>query len=51
MTKLEELINEYYATEGLSLRDHINEMSREMDVHEFATELVDLLHHLNKKIK
>ena len=50
MTKLEQLLNEFYATEGLTLSNHIHEIQAEMDTHETVNELKNLLHWLNKKI-
>jgi len=50
MTKLEQLLNEFYATEGLTLRNHLYEIEAEVDTHEAVNEFKNLLHWLNKKI-
>ncbi|MFS1518627.1 hypothetical protein V1503_19505 [Bacillus sp. SCS-151] len=47
MTKLEQLLNKYYATEELSLSDHMNAIQKEVDANEFNK----LLHWLNKEVQ
>ena len=50
MTKLEKLLNEYYATEGLTLSEHLSEIREEVDTYDVVNELVSLLSWLNKEI-
>jgi len=50
MTKLEQLLNEFYATEGLTLSNHLYEIESEVDTHEAVDEYKKLLIWLNKKI-
>lgn len=51
MTKVEQLINSYYRTEGMSLLDHLNATIEESsDNGEIISELCSLLHFLNKEV-
>lgn len=50
MTKLEQLINKYYATEGQSLSDILYSIKEEQEWYEVANELNDLLRWSNNEL-
>lgn len=51
MTKLEKLINEYFATDDIPLEDHIDIITNELTEEEQIQELANLLHYLNANIE
>ncbi|WP_176474165.1 hypothetical protein [Niallia circulans] len=50
MTKLEELLNQYYVTDNLSLTDIIYQIREDQEHNDVVNEFVSLLGWLNKQI-
>lgn len=50
MTRLEELLNEYFATEGLTLQDHLDAAKGEVNVEDALGEFAKFGYWLNEKI-
>ncbi|MCA1027049.1 hypothetical protein LCM23_13185 [Cytobacillus kochii] len=50
MTKLEELLNEYFATEGLTLQDHLDAAKGEVNLEDALEEFAKLGYWLKDKV-
>lgn len=50
MTKLEHLLNQYYATDGMPLSDIIYQIREDQEHYEVVNELVSMFDWLNKQI-
>lgn len=50
MTKLEQLLNQYYATDDMSLTDIIHQIREDQERNDVVNEFVSLLGWLNKQI-
>lgn len=50
MTKLENVLNEYYATEGLTVTEHVKAITEEVSKEEMDAELESLFTHLDAKV-
>lgn len=50
MTKLEQLLNKYYAVEGLSLNDHLHAIQEDQDWYDVAIEFKGILYWLNREL-
>lgn len=51
MTKLEQLFNEYYSTEDLTLKQHLNIWEEELSSLEIKESMFNLVSWLNSKLE